>query len=553
MAATDTLNAQAAPETRELVRCEVTLAPDAGLQQQAVRVDNATGDLLIDFVAVDKQKAPNRRGFVFDWKQPSHVHVDNWQANPVLLYQHESYSLPVGICEKITVTSRAVTVTARIPKMTDDEAWGGGGWAEFLGTLSAWIQKGLLRAVSIGFYIMRGEPVDEKGMQFVRVLEFEIVEVSLCSIGAHPSALIKQALPEGEPPQCLSHPAQGGRWLCVEGTGGDDKELQACYSLETADHPAEGTGTPERAEWGEAHTFDAPAEGWQGIPYTRHGKVAQAPADAPYDAMAEVKAASMDDLKIMSALESPDALDKKAGYKLAHHRQSGHIVVRDGVLSAMGVLLGARGGVPGLTDEARQAAKAHLAKHYAELNIPVPERQAYTTDELNVLHRAGEIIVPGYEDAARSAPHADTLAAPLDVEAETDRIFAEQRAGKTVPMATLGAMSEAAVYLAAYPDDGPERLRRAVQLLTDTAPAPEAVGIQQGVQEPPAEPEGATPADPPAEAAAEPQPHPLAELLEKDPELLRATVRAMLEASPKARQERALMVAARLELMTKGK
>ena len=72
--------------------------------------------------------------------------------------------------------------------------------------------------------------------------------------------------------------------------------------------------------------------------------------------------------------ELPDDLTK-GDCKLPHHKPNGTLVWR-GVSSAMAALLGARGGVKGLSKAERKRAYAHLKKHYKEFDKEVPEFKA---------------------------------------------------------------------------------------------------------------------------------------------------------------------------------
>jgi len=172
--------------------CSTTFDAEAH-HLQAPRVEK-NGDVVFDAVAVDTKKTPNRKGFVFKWAKAEDVHVEAWEQNPVLLYYHSAGKLPIGSIERIKVSASAVTVRARIPDMSGDEAM-----RDFdrtvLAPLRAYVTKGLLRAVSIGFYIRDPEDViDPKTGQRTHTLvkSLEIVELSLVDIGAHETALIKQ-------------------------------------------------------------------------------------------------------------------------------------------------------------------------------------------------------------------------------------------------------------------------------------------------------------------------------------------------------------------------
>jgi hypothetical protein len=94
-----------------------------------------------------------------------------------------------------------------------------------------------------------------------------------------------------------------------------------------------------------------------------------------WDGQAEMSAADVEDLKKMCAWFDSDNPDVKSSYKLPHHEASGYKTVWKAVASAMGVVLGARGGV-NIPEEDLVAVKSHLAKHYKEFGKDVPDGKA---------------------------------------------------------------------------------------------------------------------------------------------------------------------------------
>ncbi len=117
------------------------------------------------------------------------------------------------------------------------------------------------------------------------------------------------------------------------------------------------------------------------IPYRDLGT---ADINTEWDAAAEVRAADVDDLKLMCAWYDAENADNKGAYKLPHHKASGgHPAVWRGVSAAMGALLGARGGVD-IPDSDRRGVYNHLAKHYAQFDKEPPEfREISEMEELS--------------------------------------------------------------------------------------------------------------------------------------------------------------------------
>lgn len=444
-------------EKIELKRVEIPVQPGGG-----VKVDEKTGDVIFTAVAVDKQKKPNRRGFIFDWATEQDVILDGWLKNPVILWRHDSCWIPVGMGEQVAVTRKDVRIRARIPNYSEDP---NPALVELdrylLGVVRGAVQKGLVKAVSIGFYIRKSEPLDAPGddrpVRAEKVTRFEIVEVSVVSIGAHETALIQQDAFDGDAARQTMLDALGGRHIERE-----DGEGETLYRLclDTAEE-AEDEAEPEE-QGGAPDENEAPAlqkggmteivasdgghlipseivdehpeairrltalveqanDSWKAIPYSRHGDEATAPESTAWDGPGEAKTADADDLKVMCALENTDAPDKKTSYKLPHHRANGNRVVWKGVAAAMAVLLGARGGVKGVGAEARKGAHAHLSKHYKQFGKEAPAfKQDYSADDLAALADEGLIEIPGRDSPPTGA--ADTAALEAQLAALENRV-----------------------------------------------------------------------------------------------------------------------------------
>ena len=104
------------------------------------------------------------------------------------------------------------------------------------------------------------------------------------------------------------------------------------------------------------------------IPYKKYP---HAPEDMDWNASAEVKGASVEDLMKMCAWYDGENPDIKGSYKLPHHTVDGYKTVLAGCQAAMGAMMGARGGVD-IPEDDRQAVYNHLAKHYEEFDKEPP-------------------------------------------------------------------------------------------------------------------------------------------------------------------------------------
>lgn len=460
-------------------RCDV-------LQPETLSVkDGADGGITFSAVAVDKAKQPNRRGFIFAWGKPGDVDVKALRQNPVLLYRHEDAMLPIGKLTKITVDATQVRCECHIPSYAG--VAGMESWEAFLAPVRQLVKDGLLRAVSIGFYIKEAheaaKPVKGPwGEDFTPLIvtKLEIIELSVCSIGAHPSALIEQA-------------------------AGDADALAQAVPAEYADTLVRLSGEThsDADDWAPADAAEQ-ASTWKAIPFSRHGGGAVADEDDSYDAGAQAKVADPAALRLMGALEDRDNLNVQAGYKLLHHRADDNATVWAGCASAMARLLGARGGIKNASEAALLGAYGHLTEEYACFGKEPPAfKQDYTTDELLALHREGAIAVPGAHQQVQALPErVDALEARFE--------------------AAVAALTEAVAELKTVAAHAP-----------DVPPTPDVQDAE------PDQPATDTPS--PADAG-------FAILTEGVEDAVRAVIRAMLQA-PDARAGRELQVSLALDGM----
>lgn len=109
-------------------------------------------------------------------------HIDNYIANPVILWSH-NHSIPaIGVAEKLLVNKDLEGV------ITFDET------DEFAAKILKKVQKGIIKAGSVGFLPLVVEFVeDPDAPEFFRYIEQELIEFSICNVPANPFALIQEA------------------------------------------------------------------------------------------------------------------------------------------------------------------------------------------------------------------------------------------------------------------------------------------------------------------------------------------------------------------------
>ena len=134
----------------------------------------AAGDNPFLFVMSDA--TVDRYGDVIDprgWK------LSDFTRNPVALFGHDS-GQPIGVWRNVRVEGDAL-----IGELDFLPA----GRSARVDELRAFVETGMLRAVSVGFRPLKGEPIPNSPQQGTRYTASDLVECSLVSIPANPNAL----------------------------------------------------------------------------------------------------------------------------------------------------------------------------------------------------------------------------------------------------------------------------------------------------------------------------------------------------------------------------
>ena len=132
------------------------------------------GDRQVRVVASDA--TPDRMGDVLD---PAGCDMRNYYKNPIVLAQHDS-NQPIARCSDIAVRGGHVVATIEFPPAGTNERSD-----EYLAMLKA----GYLSAVSVGFLPVQYKPRQGGGFLFT---EWELLELSVVSVPANPSALVTE-------------------------------------------------------------------------------------------------------------------------------------------------------------------------------------------------------------------------------------------------------------------------------------------------------------------------------------------------------------------------
>ena len=117
----------------------------------------------------------------------SGIKLERYQRNPVLLFDHTTWRLPVGMVEDIRIEGDNLT---GIPVFDENEEMGR--------ALKAKMQNGFPLAASIGFdvitYSEQGDDLVE-GQRFSTVTECDLLEVSIVAVPGNPDATLSVGAP----------------------------------------------------------------------------------------------------------------------------------------------------------------------------------------------------------------------------------------------------------------------------------------------------------------------------------------------------------------------
>ena len=233
-----------------------------------------------------------------------------FSKNPIMLFSHQLSQI-LGSWTHQEEQTAGLYVEGEINLKTD--------LGKYVYTL---ISAKDVKGMSIGYSVSEGEI--EEDSEIVKLLRIRLWEISIVSIPMNQSAWITgtKLLFTG---QTFDTTVKDGKLT--------DIEVKKVIPFKD-------------------YGYDEENEGWQAGKETRDAEVT--------------------DLKRMCGWYDAEKPTEKSSYKLPHHRLTGNKAVWRGVASAMGSLLGARGGVD-IPDEDRKGVYNHLAKHYKDLEKKTPE------------------------------------------------------------------------------------------------------------------------------------------------------------------------------------
>lgn len=116
------------------------------------------------------------------WVKTSGINLERFKKNPVMLWSHDPCFPPIGKWENIRIEGDKLLADAVFDKND-----------ELAQIFKRKVEEGLLKACSIGFYAKKfsSDVADIKpGQRYETIVEAELVECSLCSVGSNENAMV---------------------------------------------------------------------------------------------------------------------------------------------------------------------------------------------------------------------------------------------------------------------------------------------------------------------------------------------------------------------------
>lgn len=116
------------------------------------------------------------------WVKTSGINLERFKKNPVMLWSHDPVFPPIGKWENIRIEEDKLLADA----VFDEND-------ELAQIFKRKVEQGLLKACSIGFYAKKfsSDVADIKpGQRFETIVEAELIECSLCSVGSNENAMV---------------------------------------------------------------------------------------------------------------------------------------------------------------------------------------------------------------------------------------------------------------------------------------------------------------------------------------------------------------------------
>src|ERR1700730_4393078 len=121
---------------------------------------------------------------------PGGIDYTAYLRNPVWLWQHSPELGPVGVCTHLAIVNNEL----RARCMFAPE-----GLSALADQCCSLVKNGVIRACSIGFSVQESRPIDPKHPRGGQLISrSELQEISFCSVGADPDALVIARAVQGD-------------------------------------------------------------------------------------------------------------------------------------------------------------------------------------------------------------------------------------------------------------------------------------------------------------------------------------------------------------------
>jgi hypothetical protein len=259
----------------------------------------------------------------------------NYKNNPIVLWGHDYYSLPIGVCTETYLTEKD-----GVPALGAKGVFLSADINPFAQQVRKLYEFGLSKGAGVGCTTSVGfipKEFDENARNTItkaELLEFSFVPVP-ANQGVGPAA--GRALTFSE-----------AKELHLDITGLVHKGMTFTETLGYVPKNVSETKAPESESWSKPSLKDFTDKDWEDLSVTEKRHIAG---------------------HFAYSKENPP--ESFGDLKLPHHRAKDGAVVWSGVKAAMGALMGARGGVD--VDGDRKAVYEHLAAHYREFEKDAPD------------------------------------------------------------------------------------------------------------------------------------------------------------------------------------
>lgn len=303
-----------------------------------------------------------------------------WLAGGSFLWAHMPWDPPIAGAKSAVVNGEQLDFEVRFPEV---------GTFEFADLIRELYRQEILRGASVGFISDEWEMFKDEDGEGVRFTSQELLELSATPVPSNRESLAKDFTKAQEHGLDLSPMKRwASRSLGMYSRNEGSELWMPLKEIETLHEELSGVIEVKAAGGGtvecRCHKV-TPSEHKTAIPWDAShpdGTSVEEDRDAEWDGPAQVAAAEVEDLIVMStwvaAPEEGESVSKD-DFRIIHHRADDKALVWLGLTSAMDALLSKSIDIP---EEDRQEVYDHLAQHYRDdFGEEPPEFDASSDDD----------------------------------------------------------------------------------------------------------------------------------------------------------------------------